>query len=134
MKRLINIALLAISTFLLFACSEDKSTEPTTTLTLEQAEQILLYEVLSDTVSAAKRVYELEKILKKDSVISSWNNQYVVEQDCWFFFIDDFWAANWAHPCRYVFVYYSNESESDFELINENTPPNNIEKLVEVNF
>ena len=127
--------LVLISTMLLLlCCSEKNSTEPTTTISLEQAEQILISEVLNDSISDAIRVYELEEILEKDSIISSWKNQYTAEADCWFFFIDDAFYANWAHPCRYVFVFFNNKSGNNFEIIDETTPPNNYENLVKVSF
>ena len=133
MKWLINVVLLIILFLLLFACSKDNSTNPATMITLEQAEQILLTEVLNDTISECIRVYEFENVLEKDFIINSWNNQYTIDQDCWFFFIDDMFHANWAHPCRYVYIYHENESGENLEVINEMSPPD-IDNLVEVTF
>ncbi|MDA3884695.1 MAG: hypothetical protein PF638_03785 [Candidatus Delongbacteria bacterium] len=134
MKRFISILLLGILVFLLFNCSEDSSTEPPTIINIDEAEQILLSKVFNDTVPTSKRVYKLSNILEKDSVILCGNNQYVADRDCWLFFIDDFYIANWGHPCRYIFIYHSQVSDNDLIIIDENMPPRNLENFVEVDF
>lgn len=132
LKKLIFI-LIVLFTFLLVNCSRDHSAGPQITITLEQAEEILLTEVLQDSIPGGIMVYELQQSLEKDSTICSWNNQYIVEWKCWFFFIDDYFYANWAHPCRYVLVNFYDESEISFKVIDETSPPG-FENLVVVEF
>ena len=132
MKKII-LLLLVLSAFLLVNCSKDHSTDPQITITLEQAEEILLTEVFQDSVSGGIMVYELEQPLEKYSIIYSWKNEYIIARKCWFFFIDDYFYANWEHPCRYVLVNFYNEQRISFEIIDETSPPG-FENLVEVEF
>ena len=38
----------------------------------------------------------------------------------WVFFVDDYVFANWAHPCRYIFV---NSETGEYQIVNETAPP-----------
>jgi len=127
------LLILVLLPFLLVNCSRDHSTGPQITITLEQAEEILLTEVLQDSVPGGIMVYELQQPVEKFSVIRSWQNKYIIAGKCWFFFIDDYFYANWAHPCRYVLVNFYDEQGMSFEIIDETSPPG-FENLVVVEF
>ena len=64
-----------------------------------------------------------------DTMVSGWSYTYVNPYpDGWFFFIDDAPPANWTHPCRYIFL----SDERYYTVIQEMTPPDNIDSLKQI--
>jgi hypothetical protein len=89
-------------------------------LSREEAYQIVLSEGLGDHLGPEK-IYAGKAVLPPRTIIKSWKDQVVSpEGESWFFFIDDHPAANWGHPCRYVFVDAQSGAYSEVEML---TPP-----------
>lgn len=110
-------------------CSRDRDES---SLSLKEAEQLVLSQVLEDNLEG-KTLYELPDKVIAGSVIKngygSGCNEYVVEDDSWFFFIDDMPGWRYAHPCRYVFV---TSAGGAIRVIDEQFPPTIINDLIEV--
>jgi hypothetical protein len=133
LKILHRLFFLGVSTLSLvfFSCS---IIEPRKIISLKEAEGIVLTQILENNIEG-KVVYELQTKMKsgttvKNGIITN-GNEYTVEKDCWFFFIDDAPGAKWAHPCRYVFVYCS---DGEYKVVDEEWPPDNFDDLVSVEF
>ena len=109
-------------------------TESGKIISLKEAEGIVLTQILEDNTEG-KVVYELQTKMKPCTIVRNGiitnGNEYTVEKDCWFFFIDDVPGAKWMHPCRYVFVYCCG---GEYKVIDEEWPPDNFYNLVVVGF
>ena len=135
MRRIIVLFLIFVP-LLFVTCTNNQTTNSNLIISLKEAEEILLTEVLQDSVTAGVKVYELERPLEKYTTVKTCGDygEYTVINKCWFFFIDDYFYANWAHPCRYVLIDYYNTSEIQFHIIHENWLPNFFEDMAEVEF
>jgi len=129
------LIIIIISLFVLFvSCSKKKTAASPPDITLTEAEFIVLSEILEYETEGIV-VYELREKLPAGSVIRNGltpePNEYTIENDSWFFFIDDNPDADWEHDCRYVFIRCS---DGQHEVIDERRPPDNFDRLVEVDF
>jgi len=136
MRRLI-VLFSIIAILLLFTnCTNNQTSNSDYIISLKEAEEILLTEVLQDSVLGGIKIYELTEPLKRYTTIRTCGeySQYTVTKKSWFFFIDDYFYANWAHPCRYVLINYYRDKGTSYHIINENWLPNFFEDMVEVEF
>jgi len=127
----VTVLLLFTLFYLLFICCEEEKSE-NSNITLQQAEQIIFIELL-DSNDSGKIVYELPYSMVIEDTVKAkgGDSTYVVQNDSWFFFIDDQPGYRWAHPCRYSFVDCNN---GEYIVIDEINEPENIDSLVIVNF
>jgi len=135
MRRIIVLFLIFVP-LLFVTCTNNQTTNSNLIISLKEAEQILLTEVFQDSVLGGIKIYELTEPLERYATIRTCGeyDQYTITKKSWFFFIDDYFFANWAHPCRYVLIDYYNTSEIQFHIIHENWFPNFFEDMVEVEF
>lgn len=84
----------------------------------EQAWHLVLHDVLNDDVQN-KDVYISNKIVTSKSIVSV-NNETSPDYESWLIFIDDFPNANWAHPCRYVYI---NIADGSYVVYERRMPP-----------
>ncbi len=108
-----NLIIVYLLFFLVIICTCEKnisSLKPEDKISLAEASDIVIHNVIrDDTISLA--IYVIPKIISSgDTIFVSEHEQkfYQFNFDSWFFFIDDAPPANWAHPCRYVFVNINN--------------------------
>lgn len=124
-----------IATVLLLTnCTNNQTSNSSYIISLEDAEEILLTEVLKDSVITEIKVHELTEPLYKYSSIASYDDTYILTQKSWFFFIDDNWNALWAHPCRYVLINYYRQPGTQYSIIDEDWPPDCFGEMVEIDF
>jgi hypothetical protein len=90
-------------------------------ITKSKAIDIVLSDIIaSDTLEKGLYIYP-EIINAGKSVICFHTNQnYSVDYDSWFFFIDDMLSPDWSHPCRYVFI---NQSNGTYKIYAGTWPP-----------
>ena len=80
-------------------------------ISLKKAERVVLWNVLNNNTEGIK-LYELEYRLNEGDTVYALSadcqeEHLVVEEECWFFLIDNHPGYRWAHECRFVFVYCS---------------------------
>jgi hypothetical protein len=104
--------LLSLAGILLLVCAYTD-----TSVSLEEAEQIVIKEICNSTIEGIK-LYKLPCSLNTGDVVMDVDDStsYAAERECWFFYIDDFPGAKFAHPVRYVFVYCDN---GEYSVIHE---------------
>lgn len=96
-----------------FNCSNNVSPqEPeqrTADITIEEAEEILLQQVLNNQTEG-RSILEWEVKVKAGEIIynAADSTEYVAKRDAWFFFIDDRPTMYYAKPVQYVFIYCDN--------------------------
>ena len=98
---------------------------------IREAEDILFNEVLDGSVENID-VYELPYYLSEGDSVGWFFTHYIVEQDSWFFFIDDFPLAYWGHPCRYVFITLESDIKNEVTVINETMNPGCWNEMVQI--
>jgi hypothetical protein len=103
----------------LFYCKREKNPAAYGT-TKSKAIQIVLSDIIaSDTLD--KGLYIFPEIIEAgDSVYCTSDTNYRVDYNSWFLFIDDLLTADWAHPCRFVFV---DHDQGAYEIFPEMWPP-----------
>jgi hypothetical protein len=111
----------------MFFCS---TTDPRKCISLKKAEGIVFSQILENNIEGIV-VYKLQIIVDAGSLITNIDEEYKVEEDSWFFFIDDAPGDRWKHPCRYVFIDCKN---SAYKIINEGLPPDNFDSLSKIDF
>ncbi len=135
MRRISFLFSIIVIVLLFTNCTNDQTSNSDFIVTLEEAEQILLTEVFQDSTFGGIKVYEVKEPLDKYSSITSYDDTYTLTHRSWFFFIDDCYYANWAHPCRYVLInYYRNWNNYNYYVIDEQWPPNCAGEMVEIEF
>lgn len=115
-----------------FSCSE-KTTDAQQAISLDQAEEIILANVLNGDDSGIV-VYELPTQMEEGAIVSTvslYPVSYTAPTDSWFFFIDDQPGYRWTHDCRYAFVSCSTGKPT---VYNEGWPPDNFDSLKVVTF
>ncbi|KXB08292.1 hypothetical protein AKJ58_00400, partial [candidate division MSBL1 archaeon SCGC-AAA385D11] len=84
-------------------------------LTLEEASKIVNDNIINpDELTYHLTTYCWPELLENGDVVASYGNpdhSHVVEEDTWFFWINDFPLIGFSHPTRYVFV---NASSGDY--------------------
>lgn len=81
----------------------------------------IIKEKLSLEQNTSVEIFVCDSIVKQSSPIALLSKEIQSPNyDSWCFFIDDNPMANWAHPCRFVFV---NPETGDLEIIKNNMPP-----------
>ncbi len=121
LKILITIIVFSIS------CA---ATMPVST-SQDQLLQKLVTLVLTEGLQG-KVVYITQNPLASGTVIKSWMSQHVSPQEykfSWFYFVDDHPAANWEHPCRYVFI---DIESGQFQIQQGKTPPDILSEMVKL--
>ena len=107
----------------LLSCTGEKNSTTSTAYEITKSEAIQI--VLSDIISSdtlEKGLYIFPEIINAgDSVYCTLSDtSYCVDYNSWFLFIDDFLTADWAHPCRFVFV---DNSRRRYDIYPEMWPP-----------
>lgn len=75
-----------------------------------EAARLVMETMLTDLEN--KEVRSLDSFLHEGDLLSAWrSHEYVVPFDGYLVLIDDAAYANWAHPCRWVFVSTNGETE-----------------------
>ncbi|MCK4520766.1 hypothetical protein KAT95_02760 [Candidatus Parcubacteria bacterium] len=104
---------------------EWKEFEADKNISKTDAYNLVISELLNGSTEG-KWVYVGPKPVKAGTTIESWHSSIELPQkEGWFFFVDDAPWANWAHPCRYVFVDFTGK----ITVHEATTPPNNIMEL-----
>lgn len=81
----------------------------------------IIKEKLSLEQNTSVEIFVCNSIVKQSSPIALLSKEIQSPNyDSWCFFIDDNPMANWAHPCRFLFV---NPETGDLEIIKNNMPP-----------
>lgn len=90
-----------LTTSLLIECSDSS-----TYYTFEDAKNLIFYDIFNGDTSHINfvRVSHAPGVLSAGTKVCSHDNEYFFNEHYWFFFIDDFPPALFAHDCRYVFV------------------------------
>jgi len=102
------LAILTLS-LLILRCSlldlDGESTiDPYENISLKEAEQMVIKQVLHDDLDE-KIIYELrEKMKSGTAILTAAGNGYKVENNSWFFFVDECMDSVYPHSCLYVFV------------------------------
>ncbi len=111
-----------ISLLVLCSSPERVSDSARQDITIELARNILMQEVLNNSIDG-KTVYELpEKLVAGDFIINEADSiEYPVTEYTWFFFIDDTPDGRFAKPVRFVFISGVNGT---VEIVDENWMPN----------
>jgi hypothetical protein len=95
---------------------------PESVFTQDQAVELLMSTII-DPSSSNYRIsaYMLSKPIEQGDVISSEDGQnYTVQNDSWFIFIDDQPNSFFAHPTRYLFI---NAKDGSYKIFDEDWPP-----------
>lgn len=73
--------------------------------TVEAAKERVVSEVFKGNLGD-RALFAHPDLLKQGATISVWGPREAipVQEDAWFFFVDDLPGANWEHPAHYVFV------------------------------
>jgi hypothetical protein len=89
--------------------------------TSQQATNLVLNQVLSAELDQVD-VYMVDVAKSGQNTISLGNNETVdmPYSSNWVYFVDDRPFANWAHPCRYIFV---NEATGAYQIVNSDFFP-----------
>jgi hypothetical protein len=89
--------------------------------TSQQAINLVLSQVLATELEQVD-VYMVDVAKAGQNTISLENNKIVdmPYASNWVFFVDDMPFANWAHPCRYIFV---DEATGNYQIVNEDFFP-----------
>ncbi len=76
------------------------------------------------------RLYVTPEAVTEGSVVSSWKRDiFTAPADGWFVFVDLMPAANWEHPCLYLFV---DEATGDVQSFESRVPPRHRDAMTEV--
>ena len=95
---------------------------PESVFTQEQAVELLMSSII-DPSSSNYRIsaYMLSIPIEKGDTITSEDGQnYTVDKDSWFIFIDDQPNSFFAHPTRYLFI---DAKDGSYKIYDENWPP-----------
>ena len=104
---------------------EWKESEADKGISKMDAYNLVISELLNGSTEG-KWVYVDPKPVKAGTTIESWRSSIELpRKEGWFFFIDDNPMANWAHPCRYVFV----DLAGKITLYEATMPPKNIAEM-----
>ena len=122
----------------LFACfvaqlpeSGCASSSVSAQLTSEQAWNVVKEKALNDKLEG-KVAYVSPGRLQGGATIKAMIHQYRVPEDmqsAWVVFIDDAPAANWEHPCRYVFV---DPASGKHSVLDGTAPPDDLDTYAKV--
>jgi hypothetical protein len=99
-------------------------------ITRQQAEDLVLNQILADDIGSVD-VYVLgtAKTNQGPLILGNGDTLELPYSSNWVFFVDDLPFANWAHPCRYIFV---NEANGDYSIIAEAFFPHNCSDYVNI--
>ena len=76
-----------------------------------EAANLVMETMLTDM--STKEVRSLDAMVTEGEFLGVWTHpEVIVPFDGYFIFIDDYALANWSHPCRWVFVSPSGETET----------------------
>ena len=121
--------MIIFSLLLILSC--DMTTNYHDLNSIREAENMLFYDVLDGSVEDID-VYELPYYLSEGDSVGWDFIYYHIEQDSWFFFIDDCPFAYWGHPCRYVFITVESNIEIEVTVINETNPPDCYDEMIQI--
>jgi hypothetical protein len=85
----------------------------------------LVYTDILEGNITGRSVMVLDRMLAGGTSIGAWNEDVTVPFDGYLVLIDDMAYANWEHPCRWVFV----SPSGDTEIVGMTTPPNALESM-----
>ncbi len=88
------------------------------------AADMVFSELLNGNITG-RTVMVLDAVLPAGSIVETWHEEVTVPMDAYLVLIDDMAYANWAHPCRWVFVGLN----GDMEILSLITPPNALERM-----
>ena len=123
-----------ISVFVLLVCLPVYSAE----INMEQAKTQMVTQLYKGNIGN-RALYGHPMLMRKGTKIASWREpaKLVVDNDSWFFFVDEQPGANWEHKAQYVLV---NKISGAVKAIPAQTPPINLmehkplNKVAEVEF
>lgn len=85
-------------------------------ITKAQAIDMVLNEILAGDIGNVEVYVSVNLISDEDGVLI-YNTTLACPYSLnWVFFVDDFVFANWAHPCRYIFMNYEN---GEYQIVSE---------------
>ncbi len=117
---------------ILLLCSSPESVSDTTRadITIGQARNILMLEVLNNSVEG-KAVYELpNELIAGDIIVNDADSiEYPITENSWFFFIDDTPEGYFAKPVRFVFI---SSVDGAVEIIDESWMPNVLSDMKQI--
>ena len=89
----------------------------------EDARRLVVAHVLGEGTSGVQLSAATRPIVAAETPLTTWGGREVAAPwgEYWLFFVDDDPRANWAHPCRYVFVA---RDLSAIAVQHATTPPN----------
>jgi hypothetical protein len=110
--------------------SNSLSPEERNSQAMEEAKRLVIEDILSGDVSG-KAIYMVKSPISEGTIVRGWKADEqtfaMPFEKGWFFFIDDYWMANWEHPCRYVFVDFEGKI---YQVFRATTPPAVLERSV----
>jgi len=113
-------AAFVISVFVLAVCLPVYSAE----INMEKAKMKMVTQLYKGNIGN-RALYGHPMLMRKGTKIASWREpaKLVVDNDSWFFFVDEQPGANWEHKAQYVLV---NKISGAVKAIPAQTPPKNI--------
>jgi hypothetical protein len=99
--------------------------------TLDQAKSRVVTQVLGGNVGR-RALFGHPQLRPKGTRISSWREpgKLIVNEESYFFFVDEMPGANWEHPAKYVLV---NARTGGIQQVNASTPPDDVAQLSGLN-
>ncbi|MBD3369364.1 T9SS type A sorting domain-containing protein [Candidatus Fermentibacteria bacterium] len=85
----------------------------------------LVLEKILDGSYEGKQLLTAPMLLEEGMMIPSWHRSVEVPFQSYLVLVDDMALANWEHPCRWVFVSQSGETE----VVDMTTPPHGIDRM-----
>lgn len=113
---LITIAMMAIMV--------SGSAQNGTGYTKKQADNMVLNTLLISDLESSD-VYSLDTLISKNDTIWHFDGSFIKSpyNTAWAYFVDEYPFANWAHPCKYIFV---DASDGLFQIVGSNYPSSNL--------
>ena len=125
-----NNSLKAMSTFIVlcFLTIGAIATAQRQALNLDQAKSRVVTQLLKNEIGD-RGLSANSQLLRKGTQVKGWRNEdkVMVNNDSWFFFIDDQPDANWEHNARYVLV---DKMSGEMKTTSVKTPPMDLSEHV----
>ena len=100
-------------------------------ITLENAKQRVVTELFRGDLGK-RALFANPRLVAPGLTIRGWRSpdEIKVQQDSWFFFVDELPGANWEHPAHYVLV---NKTSGAVQRVPVKTPPSDLHLLQALN-
>ncbi len=118
-----------VAPFFLSGCVSAQTAEKE--VTAERAFVIVKEKLLENRLEG-KAVFVSAQRVKGGDIVKAMIHEYRVPegvQSAWIVFIDDATAANWEHPCRYVFV---DSTSGSYTVLKATAPPDDLDSYSKV--